>query len=288
MTTIATPTAPVAPSVVAYDPALVQHDTHDRRFSPRSSRAWMSDTDVALLDAILQHRAAHTAAPLRVLEWGSGRSTVGFTRYLHAVGIRYDWHSIEHNRAFFAEWRRTFTPLAACTTSVIYHQRDGTRFSERLTPLAAAPASSLTLHAFDLGAVKQLLPPALWRRALARTHHTLALPWVYPPVVYQRDYRRRDVHLNMEPYITLPAALGGGFDVLLVDGRYRRRCLLHAATQMAPGGVTVLHDAWRTFYQCAFAVFPYQQRIGEELWIGSQSPMPWLVAAPTAAVSVAE
>lgn len=287
MTMNAAPSTPAAPTVIAYDPSLVQHDTHNRRFSPRSSRAWMSDPDVALFDAILQHRAAHTAAPLRVLEWGSGRSTVGFTSYLHAAGIRYDWHSIEHNRAFFADLRASFVPPPACTTSVIYHQRDGTRRSERLSPLAAAPASSLTLHAFDFGVVKEILPPALWRRAWARTHRTLDLPWVRPPIVYQRDYRRRDTDLNMEPYITLPAALGGGFDVLLVDGRYRRRCLLHAATQMAPGGVTVLHDAWRTYYQCAFAAFPYQQRIGEELWIGSQSPMPWLVAAPTAALPVA-
>lgn len=57
-------------------------------------------------------------------------------------------------------------------------------------------------------------------------------------------------------------------DLIIVDGRLRRRCLVEASKLR---GVVVLHDAQREYYHCAFELFAHQGRVGDMLWIGSQS-----------------
>lgn len=56
-----------------------------------------------------------------------------------------------------------------------------------------------------------------------------------------------------EPYITAPLAVGGQFDVLLIDGRFRRRCLDVAMQVVRPGGLVLLCEAHRPYYQCGIA-----------------------------------
>lgn len=77
-----------------------------------------------------------------------------------------------------------------------------------------------------------------------------------------------DRRVPMDDYIALPARLGR-FDVVLVDGRKRRRCTLEAKELLKPGGVVVVHDAYRPYYHCAFDTYTAQQFVGDILWIGS-------------------
>lgn len=44
----------------------------------------------------------------------------------------------------------------------------------------------------------------------------------------------------------------GSFDVVVVDGRHRVACVRNAASKVAPGGVLLLDDSERTYYQGAF------------------------------------
>lgn len=75
--------------------------------------------------------------------------------------------------------------------------------------------------------------------------------------------KQRDV--PMDEYVAYPATLGKKFDVIVVDGRKRRRCLLEAAKLLKPGGVVLLHDARRSHYHCAFRVYPDSRML---LWSG--------------------
>ncbi len=49
------------------------------------------------------------------------------------------------------------------------------------------------------------------------------------------------------------------FDLIFVDGLYRRACLLVAARILAPGGIVVLHDAGRLEYRASWGVFPHHE-----------------------------
>ena len=64
---------------------------------------------------------------------------------------------------------------------------------------------------------------------------------------------------NVSTYVGLPEELGGGFDVMIVDGRFRRRCLEVAAGTVAPKGIVILHDAERTHYHSALSLYPHIQ-----------------------------
>lgn len=81
----------------------------------------------------------------------------------------------------------------------------------------------------------------------------------------------RQRHCPMDEYVGYPATLGRTWDVILVDGRKRRRCLIEAAKLVSPGGYVVLHDAERTHYHCAFDHFEHGEFLGPRLWIGRQS-----------------
>ena len=73
----------------------------------------------------------------------------------------------------------------------------------------------------------------------------------------------------MDDYVTYPTTLNRRFDLILVDGRRRRRCLLTAAALLAPGGIAVLHDSERTYYSCAFASYPDARFVdGTTFWEG--------------------
>ena len=60
---------------------------------------------------------------------------------------------------------------------------------------------------------------------------------------------------NVEKYVNFPKSLGLRFDLIVVDGRYRRRCLIAAKDVLAEGGVLILHDAQRTHYHSSLSEF---------------------------------
>ena len=59
------------------------------------------------------------------------------------------------------------------------------------------------------------------------------------------------------------------YSLAVIDGRKRRRCLLESARLLSPTGYAILHDAWRSYYHCAFNSFRSGRRFGDEWWIGS-------------------
>jgi hypothetical protein len=72
-------------------------------------------------------------------------------------------------------------------------------------------------------------------------------------------------YTNMDEYAAYPRTLGNKYDVIVVDGRKRRRCILEASKMLKPGGVAILHDARRTHYHCAFSEYPDSKIL---LWSG--------------------
>ena len=57
-------------------------------------------------------------------------------------------------------------------------------------------------------------------------------------------------------YIDKPKRIGIQFDVILIDGRFRRRCLLVSKEVLASKGTVVLHDAHKSHYLSSLAVYP--------------------------------
>lgn len=81
-------------------------------------------------------------------------------------------------------------------------------------------------------------------------------------------------------YIELPRTLGVRFNAMLVDARFRSRCLGIAAECVAPTGIVVLHDAQKSWYHGPTALFAHSHFIdsgeyypgdpGEwKMWFGS-------------------
>lgn len=64
---------------------------------------------------------------------------------------------------------------------------------------------------------------------------------------------------KVKAYVDHPKILGGQFDVIIIDGRFRRRCLQVAGEVLAPHGIVILHDADRTHYHSSLALYPTVQ-----------------------------
>ncbi len=60
-----------------------------------------------------------------------------------------------------------------------------------------------------------------------------------------------------QEYVTLPETLGGNFDVILVDARFRRRCLETAHGCLGPMGIVALHDAQKAQYHEPLSGYKY-------------------------------
>ncbi|MBX3403232.1 MAG: class I SAM-dependent methyltransferase [Phycisphaeraceae bacterium] len=81
---------------------------------------------------------------------------------------------------------------------------------------------------------------------------------------------------SLQPFID--GADGERFDVILVDGYARGACLERARSLLNPGGVVVLHDAQREWYDTGKALFAARGHMGScpdypgpELWWGTNS-----------------
>ncbi len=200
-----------------------------------SAKAWMSKPDANLFDALVHIKSADTHGRLDVLEWGAGRSTSYFTRALHTLrGTNFCWHSIEYDRDYFErEIRPVLGDLPESTVGLVEADSD---------PRVLFPASTpVEFAVYDHGTLKPMLDEGI-----------------------------ADRKVNMDAYVAHPSGLGRRFDIILVDGRKRRRCLIEAASLLKEGGVAVLHDAQRTYYHCAFEHYRANSLLGEILWFGTQ------------------
>jgi len=51
------------------------------------------------------------------------------------------------------------------------------------------------------------------------------------------------------------------FDIVIVDGRFRRRCVIRSRTLLKPNGILLLHDAERPWYQCAKERYEHRAKL---------------------------
>jgi hypothetical protein len=208
-----------------------------------SDKAWMSVTDADLFEAILL-RKGETAAPLEVLEWGSGKSTFYYTGVLSDAGIEYRWLSLEYDRDFFQE---DIAPrLDELGRATVHYVTDAESRDLRLGG-GEPTGQSVEFVVFDKGTLKPMLRSG-----------------------------KADRRVDMDAYVAFPGLQDRSYDLVLVDGRKRRRCLLEARQHLADRGVALLHDAWRPYYHCAFDAYRSQRRVGDILWLGTESAPAYL------------
>lgn len=81
--------------------------------------------------------------------------------------------------------------------------------------------------------------------------------------------RHETKSLCMKEYVEAPINLEKKFDMLIVDGRKRARCLKVAKGMVKRDGIVLLHDAQREYYSSALNDFQVSQIICDELWGGS-------------------
>lgn len=229
---------------VYYDPTDIYYD--DTCLGPVSDKAWMSVIDADLLEEILLYKAEQVDTAINVLEWGSGRSTLYYSSLLANRHPGSKWVSLEHNQQSFNEF---IAVNKAAFTAGVSVQHCGNETSD--LQFSKACPSAANIFVFDYGMLKDPISAEILSGA------------VVP-----------------EKYIQLPKKLPLQYDVIIVDGRFRRRCLVEAVTLLREGGVVVLHDAWREYYHCVFENYHANFRLGEELWIGSLSPLDFVQKKP--------
>jgi hypothetical protein len=212
----------------------VQDDEFVEELSPY---AWMSVRDGELIRAVLLNAAADPRPELlNVLEWGAGKSTLSYTAVLSAACVRFRWLALEYDREF-------------CEASIAPEllNRPGTalRYVEDNRVLSGAP-----------GAGEPTTEVVCWNRQALRP--------------FLGDDHVTDRAADLDSYVDYPRSLNTAFNVIIVDGRKRRRCLLTALDLITQHGVVVLHDAFRTYYHPAMDAYPVSRFIGDELWIGAR------------------
>jgi hypothetical protein len=84
--------------------------------------------------------------------------------------------------------------------------------------------------------------------------------------------RLRQRQMDMTDYVEYPRRQKLEFDMILIDGRKRRRCVLEARHLLAADGIALLHDAERRYYHCALSAFPDSRFIAYGLWRGALTP----------------
>ena len=195
-----------------------------------SPKAWMTERDADWLEAKILALAAQSSAekPLRVIEWGSGRSTLYFTAMLAERGVPCQWLVLEHDRDYFDQQIKK--------------------------DFLAHPGH----YVHDAG--RQDALPSAWT-ALAIVFDVRFAPYFDGT---NPDHRA----MPMDDYVNWPKDHGIRADLILVDGRKRRRCLETARDLITENGVIVLHDAGRPWYDAAWQGRPGWHRVGDDLAVG--------------------
>ncbi|WP_052865333.1 carbohydrate binding domain-containing protein [Streptomyces niger] len=199
-----------------------------------------SVTDGELIRTVLLNAAAlRDGEPLRVLEWGAGRSTLALPQLLAEAGVACHWTSLEHHRGYLDT--ELLPHLTARPGATVRYMED-----EPVTDIeAATDGVRIDVRCWDRGPLHP---------HFGISHHA-------------------DRAADLDDYVSHPAKLSGTpgeYDVFLVDGRKRRRCLLTARQLLGDRTAVLLHDAGRPYYHCALDTYPAGRFIGDELWIGAE------------------
>ncbi|MFI9550601.1 helix-turn-helix domain-containing protein [Nonomuraea endophytica] len=194
----------------------------------------MSPRDGDLIKTILLNSAERLTKPLRVLEWGSGQSTLSYAQILAAHDLPFEWLALEYDREYFD----TFLAPA-----LLYRADTVLRYVED-DRILRGPA----------GDGRARIEAVCWNRTALRPSE-----------------RSADREADLDHYVKYPTAAGHSFDAIIVDGRKRRRCLIAAADFMGANTIVMLHDARHSYYHCALDRYPASRFIGDDMWVGAQS-----------------
>jgi hypothetical protein len=91
---------------------------------------------------------------------------------------------------------------------------------------------------------------------------------------------------NEKNYVDYPRRLGKKFDVIIVDARFRRRCIQAAREALQTDGVVVLHDAHKKQYHDGLELYPYRRFIDSGTWypLQDESNQMWVGSLGNCAV----
>ena len=128
---------------------------------------------------------AATRTQLSVLEWGAGTSTIFHTDHLRAKMVNYYWLALEHNRNFFEQ------SLAQSLPSADVYLAEELPCVDLVRPSKPGQLSVVVWNGME-----QNPPDCL---AGMRT--------------------------DLDDYVSFPSRLGERFDLVIVDGRMRSRCM---------------------------------------------------------------
>jgi predicted O-methyltransferase YrrM len=71
---------------------------------------------------------------------------------------------------------------------------------------------------------------------------------------------------NEKKYVDYPRLLGKKFDVIVVDARFRKRCIQVALKALQPDGIVILHDAQKKQYHEGLESYPTRRFIDSGKW----------------------
>lgn len=187
----------------------------DLRGMPAQSRG-----DMALMREVLRSAGGHT---VRVFEWGSGRSTLYYSKYLASLGRSFTWTAMDNSRLWHEKTQKKIEQVGL---------RDSVQvFCSEFPAFWEVPGYSY----------KNQIPPQ---------------PLLDDP--------------NVAEYVDAPRSAPQRFDLIFVDGRFRRRCLITASEVLAPGGIVILHDAQRSHYHSSLSAYPQVQFLETGLFTGTR------------------
>jgi hypothetical protein len=180
----------------------------------------------------------------------------------------------------YPAWRECIrsgsTPLADCRPWITFA---ATRYLRRMTHTdmhafeygAGGSTLFLAAHVGKLSTVEhdrgwaKLVKAELGRRNITNVHLSIIEPEADPsgarfapedPALYQSSAERYS-GLSFERYVrSIDAHADGSLDLVLIDGRSRPACFVHALTKVAPGGVIMWDNTDRYLYQPAMLLAP--------------------------------
>jgi hypothetical protein len=195
-----------------------------------SSAAWMSDIDLQILELAITRSAENLDRGLRCFEWGSGRSSLHFSRLLDRIKPESLWISVEYNRSWFEQFRAQGEIDSRCDIYQMWEPN-------------SPPPKCQNRHAFLVFDCGELLP-----MKHKFSHHRV---------------------INMEDYVNSIGLFEEKFDLIFVDGRKRNQCLFAASQRLSENGLVFLHDAWRPYYALGSTFFRTALRAGQNLMVAS-------------------
>lgn len=171
---------------------------------------------------------------LSIFEWGSGFSTVYYANFLRHKKMRFEWHSVDNDRAWHEKVKSLIKKKHLESYVRIY------------------------LYEFD----------PFWKKPEWRSN-LLTCSILGPESESEISY------------INFPRQLHCKFDIAIIDGRFRRRCMQTAKEVLLPEGIAILHDAQKKHYHIGLNNFKYGsfyhgarwyplQEIPNKIWVGSE------------------